>query len=414
VTGTDNTATARKRTASRRSDFDDRCLDWLWRALYSADGRRATCPRCGRQRAFHRVRARLSYSCDTCGWHIHPTAGTLFHRSHVPLGAWFRAVAIVTAQPASTGSTRLHKELDVGPRTAARMTKLIRVTLAGLPPSLADRLPADAQRELLVLIAQSAAPTGDALEPLSLPKPLAPAASTTANGRLRELTAQTDPRERILEAASRAIVKRGMGATRIADIAREAGVSPAIVHYYFATKDAVLLEAARWVERETVAQRDRIVYGAGPALTKLSRFVDAQRVSHERSWQEIIVYFGLWDRAIRSPRYRADSTRARQQWKAYWVAMLQQGVEEGVLTLAAPLDDVIERIAAFLDGISIQILLGHPWLDEERAARLTYDFVAEQVGVSAAELRDAGTAAVDDAAPVSTPRRRGRKSTGHS
>jgi AcrR family transcriptional regulator/transposase-like protein len=406
LVGADRPEGARKRTGAGHSTHDDRCLDWLWRALYSADGRHAACPRCRRRRTFHRVQKRLSYSCDSCGWHIHPTAGTIFYRSHMPLGAWFRAVASVAAQPGGFGPSSLRGELDVNPRTASRMIRLIRQGLAGEPGAYSSGLPPDVQRELLVLIAQAAASGPEDCLPEPPHQPLTTAGvtgRTPPGSRIEAFAAHGDPRERILEAAGRAIVARGMGATRIVDIAREAGVSPAIVHYYFATKDAVLLEAARWVERETVAQRDQIVYGPGSALAKLSQFLDAQRVSHQLSWQEIVVYFGLWDHAIRSPRYRAQSTRARQVWKAYWTTILEQGVAEGVFHLAAPLDDVIERIAAFLDGISIQILLGHPWLDERRAADLTYEFVAEQVGVPVTAL--GATVGEPSDEPRSRPRR---------
>src|SRR5919202_6989643 len=60
-----------------------------------------------------------------------------------------------------------------------------------------------------------------------------------------------DPRrperlEQILAAACRAILDRGFPATRIADIARAAGVSTGTVHYYFATKDEVLVAALKW------------------------------------------------------------------------------------------------------------------------------------------------------------------------
>ncbi len=390
-------AFSRKRTSARRSEYDDLCLDWLWRTLYSADGRHADCPRCRQRRSFHRVAQRLSYSCDSCGWHLHPAAGTLFHHSHVPLGVWFRAVALVAHQPDAARPARLAAELDVSPRTAARMIRLIRDTIENEQPHAPGGLPAAIQRELVALIAQAVSAHPDRLARASVATPLARNHVSATGARIEAFAAHTDPRERILEAACRAIVKHGMGATRIADIAREAGVSSAIVHYYFSTKDAVLLEAARWVERETVAQRDRIVYGNGRALIKLAHFIDAQRVSHELSWQEIIVYLGLWGRAIRSPRYRVESTRGRQVWKAYWVAMLEQGVGEGEFTLAAPLDDVVERVSAFLDGISIQILLGHPWLDEQRAADLTYEFVAEQVGVPASALRAAAAQPLDKA-----------------
>ena len=70
--------------------------------------------------------------------------------------------------------------------------------------------------------------------------------------------------------------------------------------------------------------------------------------------------------------------------------MIAQGLNESVFTLRAPLDDVVERLAAFLDGISIQILVGQPWLSEERAADLTYEFFPEQLGVPATDLRVAG------------------------
>jgi AcrR family transcriptional regulator/transposase-like protein len=408
----DGSVEARKRTAAGRSIRDDRCLDWLWRALYSRDGRHAACPRCRRRRAFHRVRQRLSYSCDSCGWHIHPTAGTIFYRSHVPLGVWFRAIVLVAARPGGFGPASLRDELSVNPRTAARMIRLIRQGLAGGSGQSGDGVPPDTQRELLVLIAQAAKEGGGDCLPAPPHEPLTEAGTSSSGSRIQVFAAQSDPRERILEAAGRAIVARGMGATRIIDIAREAGVSPAIVHYYFATKDVVLLEAARWVERETVAQRDQIVFGPGPALTKLTQFLDAQRVSHELSWQEIVVYFGLWDRAIRSPRYRAQSTRARQMWKAYWTTILEQGTAEGVFHLAAPLDDVIERLAAFLDGISIQILLGHPWLDERRAADLTYEFVAEQVGVPVAALRAADSETSEEPQPESARPANGRRAGG--
>src|SRR5919206_2292643 len=60
-----------------------------------------------------------------------------------------------------------------------------------------------------------------------------------------------DPRrperlEQILEAACRAILERGFPATRIADIAAAARVSSGTVHYYFSTKDEVLIAALKW------------------------------------------------------------------------------------------------------------------------------------------------------------------------
>ncbi|MEY2467589.1 MAG: transposase, partial [Actinomycetota bacterium] len=67
---------------------DPTCLDFLWRQNYAADGERAECPKCETTRKFHRVASRPSYSCDTCGHHLHPTAGTIFHKSSTSLHLW--------------------------------------------------------------------------------------------------------------------------------------------------------------------------------------------------------------------------------------------------------------------------------------------------------------------------------------
>jgi hypothetical protein len=51
---------------------DAACLDRLWRDRFSEDGSHAYCPRCERERKFHRTKTRASYTCDSCGLHVHP------------------------------------------------------------------------------------------------------------------------------------------------------------------------------------------------------------------------------------------------------------------------------------------------------------------------------------------------------
>ena len=55
-------------------------------------------------------------------------------------------------------------------------------------------------------------------------------------------------REQMLRAALEVIAERGYPDTRIADVAERAGTSPALVIYYFKTKDQLLTEAIRFSE----------------------------------------------------------------------------------------------------------------------------------------------------------------------
>jgi transposase len=105
---------------------DETCLEWLWRRSYSPDGRKAHCPKCDRERSFHRVKSRPSYSCDTCGHHLHPTAGTIFHKSSTSLHLWFFAIFLMSQTRCGTSAKELERQLGVTYKTAWRMFHLIR------------------------------------------------------------------------------------------------------------------------------------------------------------------------------------------------------------------------------------------------------------------------------------------------
>ncbi|HMS73401.1 MAG TPA: IS1595 family transposase [Baekduia sp.] len=105
---------------------DAACLDFLWRERYAPDGSHAHCPKCDRERKFHRVSSRPSYSCDTCGKHLHPTAGTIYHRSATSLHLWFYASYLMTSTRCGISAKQLERELGVGYKTAWRMATLIR------------------------------------------------------------------------------------------------------------------------------------------------------------------------------------------------------------------------------------------------------------------------------------------------
>jgi transposase len=118
------------RTDLEREFPDDAtCLDWLWRKHFSDDGSHAECPKCETVRKFHRVASRPSWSCDVCGHHIHPTAGTIFHKSSTGLDTWFKAIFIMSSTRCGVSAKQLERELGVTYKTAWRMAHLIRTKL---------------------------------------------------------------------------------------------------------------------------------------------------------------------------------------------------------------------------------------------------------------------------------------------
>ncbi len=108
---------------------DAACLDRLWRDRFAPDGHHAQCPRCEKERKFHRTKTRASYTCDTCGLHIHPMKGTIFQKSTTSLHLWFYAMYLMTSTRAGISAKQLERELGVTYKTAHRMMKKIRTEL---------------------------------------------------------------------------------------------------------------------------------------------------------------------------------------------------------------------------------------------------------------------------------------------
>src|SRR3984957_20937691 len=70
-------------------------------------------------------------------------------------------------------------------------------------------------------------------------------------------TDQDDRRDQILRSGLEVISARGFPDTRIAEVAELVGVSPALVIYYFKTKDRLLTEAMRHAEDAWYANGSR-------------------------------------------------------------------------------------------------------------------------------------------------------------
>jgi transposase len=125
---------------------DDACLEWLWRNRFSPRGDSAYCPKCETQRIHRRYgtkQQRQSWTCIHCGHHLHPTAGTIFHKSSTSLHLWFYAMYLMTSTRCGISAKQLERELDVTYKTAWRMAKLIRQVLM-----VQDDAPLDGEVEI--------------------------------------------------------------------------------------------------------------------------------------------------------------------------------------------------------------------------------------------------------------------------
>jgi transposase len=115
----------------RQFPDDTTCLEWLRNYLYPEG---MYCEKCEALTKHHRVKSRPSYSCDHCGHHVHPTAGTIFHKSPTPLTTWFYAIYLMAQTRCGISAKQIQRETGVTYKTAWRMFKQIRSMLEDNEP----------------------------------------------------------------------------------------------------------------------------------------------------------------------------------------------------------------------------------------------------------------------------------------
>jgi transposase len=110
-------------------DFPDEraCMEWLVNHFFPHG---MHCVKCGEVRRHHLLHTRPKVaSCDTCGAHTHPTAGTIFHKSSTSLRTWFHAIFLMSSTRCGISAMQLMRETGVTYKTAWRMFKQIRSIL---------------------------------------------------------------------------------------------------------------------------------------------------------------------------------------------------------------------------------------------------------------------------------------------
>ncbi len=119
---------------------NDACLTLVLDLIYP-DG--ITCRTCGVERKHHRLGKRKAYSCDYCGTHVYPLAGTIFEKSRTPLKSWFYAMYLVSSTRSGISAKQLERELGVTYKTAWRMFNQIRSLLGEEVERLSGEVEAD-------------------------------------------------------------------------------------------------------------------------------------------------------------------------------------------------------------------------------------------------------------------------------
>ena len=184
------------------------------------------------------------------------------------------------------------------------------------------------------------------------------------------------------------IVTRGYADTRIADVAEHAGTSPALVIYYFKTRDQLLTEALRYSEDqwyEAGLERLEVIATAVGRLTELIAMTclpDTDPGTKAGKPTEWLLWLDLWALSPRNPGVAAVRRKFDERWRQTITTTVLFGQETGEFDTAADAGSFAVTLSALLDGMAVQIALDDPDVPPSRAYDLAMRFAAGQLGFS--------------------------------
>ena len=176
-------------------------------------------------------------------------------------------------------------------------------------------------------------------------------------------------RQQLLRSALEVIVARGYADTRIADVAEHAGTSPALVIYYFKTRDQLLTEALRYSEDVWYAAGTTRLAAIDSAAGRLTELIAMTCLPGTDPAQrsEWLLWLDLWALSPRNSGVASVRRKFDERWRSAISSTVLAGQANGEFSAAVDADEFAVTLSALLDGMAVQIALEDPDVPPSRA-----------------------------------------------
>jgi AcrR family transcriptional regulator len=192
----------------------------------------------------------------------------------------------------------------------------------------------------------------------------------------------TEPirRQQILDAAFKNIAEHSLEGTRMRSIAKTARVSQPSLHYYFDSKDGLIVALLDRLLAEFGAARDKGLAAAAGPQAKLHALLEVQRQLVAESPEILEVYYDFWVQATKKSRIRRQMKRMQAHWRQVIGEILAEGVQQGVYR-SDRVEMVPALIASILHGAALQHVIDPEDFDLDRYFELAERWLVSLIGV---------------------------------
>ena len=162
--------------------------------------------------------------------------------------------------------------------------------------------------------------------------------------------------QRIVEAMRSSVARRGISGSTFEHVAREAGVSRGLLHYYFGTKEALLVEVVRRDTEHRIARLDEPLGKAASADELLDILVSDLEDSIQNDPGFWVLLFDLFTAGRRNPEIQREVGELFNRTRGHVAEILRAKQSEGVIEPKFEIDAVVALLFALADGIALQLL----------------------------------------------------------
>ena len=187
------------------------------------------------------------------------------------------------------------------------------------------------------------------------------AALSAVTGPAREVAAHArqlsgEKATRIVDAMRASVAARGAAGSTFDHVAREAGVSRGLLHYYFGTKERLLVEVVRRECDIRYELLDQALAGANSPDAVIDALVRSFEDYLADDPSLLLLFFELLPLAQRNPEIATELTELGRRTRTLLASILAAKNEAGVLQLRADPDTVAGFVLALADGLTVRRL----------------------------------------------------------
>jgi AcrR family transcriptional regulator len=170
----------------------------------------------------------------------------------------------------------------------------------------------------------------------------------------RELTGEKA--QRIVDAMRSSVAARGIAGSTFEHVSSEAGVSRGLLHYYFGTKERLLVEVVRRDSEIRVARLDEPLGAAQSVDDILNVLVASLQDMLENDPGYFDLLFELFIAGRHNPEIQREVGELFARSRAHVVEILRAKESEGVISPRFDLESLVSYLFSIADGIAMQVL----------------------------------------------------------